>query len=146
MEQSKQWLNQAKLLCAELGPEDGVDPRVLAKKHVEKTKSYKCQQLCKVAKQTLALVITGELSDPLLYSLNVEDVVVSKDGQFFIISISIGNYDLSPCEGEILHKLQAIKGYLRTTIAQSVKRKKVPALKFQVVQHKGVSYAYSKNN
>jgi len=58
---STQWLNEAKKLCDEIGPEDGVDPRLLVKAHRTKNNSRKTMQLCKEAKHTLSLVMAGEL-------------------------------------------------------------------------------------
>ncbi len=148
MKNSKQWLNEAKQLCDELGPEDGVDPRILARKQDTKPKSHKGQQLCKEAKHTLSLVLAGELSDPTLQNLEVVDVTTNEDGQFLYVSVSHIDTGIAPDEHQILIKLQAIQGYLRSAIAQSVKRKRVPAFKFKLVRApKEVnSYAYSKNN
>ncbi len=148
MNNSKQWLKKAKQLCDELGPEDGIDPRILARALDTKTKSHKSQQLCKEAKHTLSLVLAGELSDPTLQNLGVVDVTTNDDGQFLFVSVSHIDTGIVPDENQTLNKLQAIQGYLRSAIAQSVKRKRVPALKFQLVRppNEVNSDAYSKNN
>ncbi len=134
MNKSKQWLNEVKLLCDDLAPEDGVDPRILARPLDTKTKSHKGQQLCKEAKHTLSLVLAGELSDPTLQNLEVVDVTTNEDGQFLYVLVSHIDTGIAPDENQILNKLHAIQGYLRSAIAQSVKRKRVPALKFKLVR------------
>ncbi len=148
MNKSKQWLNEAKQLCDELAPEDGVDPRILARALNTNTKSHKGQQLCKEVKHTLSLVLAGELSDPTLQNLELVDVTTNEDCQFLFVSVSHIDTGIAPDEHQILNKLQAIQGFLRSAIAQSVKRKRVPALKFKLVRapNEVNSDAYSKNN
>ena len=148
MKISTQWLNEAKKLCDEIGPEDGVDPRLLAKAYRTKNKSHKTMQLCKEAKQTLSLVMAGELSDAVLQNLEVAEVAPNVDGQYLSVTLYHRDVGVLLDEGAIEEKLLAIQGYLRAAIAQSVKRKRVPALKFKLAraQQEVNENAYSKNH
>ncbi len=148
MNQSNDWLNEAKQLCDEIGPEDGVDPRIIARAMDRKSKNHKSKQLGKEARHTLSMVFTGELSDPVFQDLEVVDVAATDDGQFLIVSLACIDTSVEIDETQILKKCRALQGYLRSAIAWSVKRKRVPALKFELIQvDKGVSRnAYSKNN
>lgn len=143
MNQSKQWLTEVNQLCSELGPDDGVDPRLLAKVYAEKRKTHKAGQLCKEALRTVSLVLAGELNDPLLQQLDVVEVSSDELGQFLIVTLVSSNV-LESEELIIKERLGAIQGYLRSEIARSVKRKRAPALKFDVVymQEEGNSHAY----
>jgi len=148
MKQTNQWLNEAKQLCEELGPEDGMDPRILARSMMEKPKQHKAKQLCKEAKHSLSLVLAGELSDPVLQNLDVVDVTTDENGQFLLVTLSHVASGLTLSDMCIENKLQTIQGFLRAQIAQSVKRKRVPALKFRITRapNEVNNHAYSKNN
>jgi len=144
LKKSKRWLDGAEQLCCEICQEDGVDPRILARTFQSKPKNRKNQQLCKKVKQTLSLVLAGDLGDPVLQNLEVNDVKMNNDGQFLFILVSCINAGLARDEEKIAKKLQVIQGYLRSAVAQSVRRKHVPVLKFVLTKtpEGGGSYAY----
>lgn len=134
MKRSKHWLVEANQLCDELDAEDGIEPRVLARKFEFKERAHKSAQFCKVAKHTVSLVLAGELSDTLLDDLEVIDVTAGLDGEFLVVTVK-PKYSASVQDSNQIHnRLKTIQGYLRSAIAQSVKRKRVPALKFEVLQ------------
>jgi len=147
MNKPKHWLNEAKQLCDEIGPEDGVDPRVLAHALETTKRSHTKQTTMQRGKNTLSLVLTGEVSDPALQNIEVIDITANEDGQFLFVSVAHIASGVAPDEKQMLNKLKTIQGYLRSAIAQSVKRKRVPALKFQLVlaANKVDNYAYSKH-
>lgn len=133
MKYSKRWLEGAASLCDEIGAEDGVDPRRLSRVSEGERKRYKSRQLCKAAKQTLSLVMGGALSDPILQGLEVDEVTSSEDGQSLVIAIRCDEVGCTVRGGSILERLYAVQGFLRAEIARSVKRKRVPALRFKAV-------------
>lgn len=134
MNQSKAWLNEARNLCGEVDPEDGIDPRIIARARDRKPENHKSRQLGKEARNTVSMVITGELVDPVFQDLTVVDVTATDDGQFLIVSLLAGDAGFEVDEIEILEKCKAVQGYLRSAIAQAVKRKRIPALKFELLQ------------
>ncbi len=141
-------LKEARNLCAEFSPEDGIDPHIIARAMDRKPRDRKSKQLSKEAMHTLSMVFAGELNDPVFEDITVLDVTSSEDGQFLIVTLSVSDPDLITNENLILQKCQLVQGYLRSTIARSVQRKRVPALKFKLVlaQHKENSYACSESN
>ncbi len=148
MKESRHWLNEARQLCDELCHEDGLDPRILARSFETKTKTHKNQQLCKKAQHALSLVLAGNVGDPVLQNLEVTEVRSDEHRQFLIVSVRHLDLGLAADEHKTLDKLQAIQGYLRSSIARSVKRKRVPALKFKMLRilNEVNGYAYSSNN
>ena len=134
MKQSEDWLNEARQLCGDIGPDDGIDPRLIARATDRKTKSHKSRQLGKEAKHTLSMVFAGELGDPIFQQLEVIDVAATDDGQFLIVSLAGMGKSTEATEAQILEKCQAVQGFLRAAIAWSVKRKRVPTFKFKLVQ------------
>jgi ribosome-binding factor A len=133
MKRSKRWLVKARQLCDELDRDDGIDPRILARKHISKSRDHKSAQLSKEAKRTLSLALAGELSDARLQDLEVIDVTTGLDDQFLVVTVTPTNSASNLDSNQLLKRLKKIQGYLRSTIAQSVKRKRVPALKFEVL-------------
>ena len=131
MKYSKQWLKEATKLCAELDSEDGIDQRYLIRSQDKKTKQHKNRQLCKQATRILSLVLSGELGDKKLQDLEIVDVLMSEDRQFLNILIKNNVSHPETNENLILGRLHAIQGYLRFELAQSVKRKRIPMLKFK---------------
>ena len=127
------WLQHASKLCAEIGPGDGVDPRLLARGRERKPAHHKALQLSKEAKRVLSLFLAGEVADPLLQFLQVIDVSPESDGQFLRVTVAPSGAKPELSEKAVVDALVKIQGGLRSAIAHSVKRKRVPALKFRYV-------------
>ena len=133
MQLSNKWLEQARHLCGEISPEDGVDPRYLNKERNGQSVSYKTLQLCKEAAKVTSLILSGELGEPIIGELQVLRVDSEADGQFLRVSVGHIDADIELDEAEVLSALTRVKGYLRTAIAQNINRKRIPALKFRYV-------------
>lgn len=133
MKSTNEWFKTAALLCAEVRMDDGVDPRQEARHCGRKVFTHKTMQLCKEAKRVLALMFAGELCEPILNQLQVIDVVSEGEGQFLSVTLACMNKDSEPEESEIRHSLTRARGFLRSAIARSVNRKRIPALKFKYV-------------
>jgi len=133
MNQSKNWLKKANQLCGEIGPEDGVDPRIIARAMDRKPNSRKSQQLGKEARQTISMIFAGELTDPVFQDIEVIDTMVSDDRQFLVVSLTQVDTGDELDEKIVLEKCQAVQGFLRSAIANAVNRKRVPSLKFEWV-------------
>ncbi|MCP4235583.1 MAG: ribosome-binding factor A [Aestuariibacter sp.] len=148
MNQSKNWQRNVNQLCGEIGPDDGIDPRTIARAMDRKSSSRKGKQLGKEAKQTVSMIFSGELSDPVFQDIEVIDVSASEDGQFLCVSLTQADTDVELDELLVLEKCQAVQGFLRSAIAETVKRKRVPTIRFDWIPLKNeVSRnAYSKDN
>ncbi|WP_428242763.1 ribosome-binding factor A [Gynuella sp.] len=129
---SKKWLHEAEQLCDEPGPEDGLDPRYLARFCLTR-KTKRNQPLEKVAQRTISLLLMAELADDVFRDIEVAAVQLSEDGQFLWVSI----YHYSSVQAQletVLQELNAVQGYLRAQVARVVNRKRVPVLKFKVLK------------
>ncbi|MGD9126791.1 MAG: ribosome-binding factor A [Planctomycetia bacterium] len=123
--------------CGELHEDDAVDPREYFKeKRNTGQQGRKSQQLCHQVATTLDMILSGECSDERLQSLHVLSVDPAPDTTRLLVTVES---DLPPSEFDhlaILTALAAETGHLRTEIAQSIHRKKVPALVFNLVPMK----------
>lgn len=132
MKSSKAMLQQASVLCSELDPEDGIDTRRLARTYAHQKQRRKDRQLCREVQRVLNLVFAGEVSDPLLQDLYIESVEGGEQGLPLYIYIQDTQAMDDERRNALLESLHKIQGYLRCAIAQSVNRKKVPALQFRL--------------
>ena len=133
MKKSNHWHIQAKQLCNELTPEDGVDPRQQRKNERINPDSVREKQLSKRAKQVISTVIECDLNDPLFDALYVADVSSNSDGRYLWVTIESNRPITLSKENLILQRFDQIQGYLRSAVARSVNRKRVPGLKFRLV-------------
>jgi ribosome-binding factor A len=130
MNPSIRWQTTAAALCAEPGPDDGIDPRREARGRKCKPSQRKDLQLCKEAERILSLVLAGDTADPLLRELRVLKVEPEGGGRQLCATVAHAN----PCdasEAEILAALAHSQGRLRAELARSIHRKRVPLLKFR---------------
>jgi len=81
----------------------------------------------------ISLVLAGEMGNPVLQNLQVQNVSLESGGQF--LNISVAHYDtgLEVDSHGVISELKRIQGYLRSAITQRINRKRVPALKFTYV-------------
>lgn len=120
--------------CGELHEDDAVDPRDYFKeKRSLGQQGRKSKQLCRQVAETLDLVLSGECRDERLQSLHVLSVEPAPDASRLLVTVES---DLPADEfdhGAILDALASQTGRLRTEIAQSIHRKKVPSLVFNLL-------------
>ena len=90
----------------------------------------KVQQLCRQAQRALMYAVPGEMADPLLQELSVEEVLPAPDAGRLLVRVRSPR---GPAEaGEILARLSRVEGYLRAQVAMAVTRKRAPDLSFQL--------------
>lgn len=132
MKSDKTWLRVANQCCAEIGPEDGIDPRHLSKQHKDSKRRHKDMQLCKRAKRTADLVFAGETLNQLLRELVVDRVELSANGNQLLMTVLV-EPNLPPEQTvSIADALTHVKGYVRAAVAQAIERKRVPAIRFRI--------------
>ena len=121
---------QAVLLCAETGDGDGVDPKWFARQNGRKKTSTKDRQLSKEALRELSLILVGETQNPVLRDLVVLSVEPEASGQGLTVTVGhvgeIAAYD----EADVQEALARAQGHLRSLLARSLHRKRVPLLRF----------------
>jgi len=133
MNNQLRWTKDVAYCCAEIGAEDGIDPRYLVTNLARKKSSRKELQLCKEATRIVSLVLTGETGQSLLRDLQVLSVQPEHDGSS--ICVSVGHYaaDIQVSDTEVLDALKRVQGLLRTALAHALHRKHTPTLSFHYV-------------
>ena len=128
------WLREQLLSHPSELRDEGVEPdRHLAGRNWNQKENRKAKQLCRQVAETLELVLSGECQDELLQSLRVISVVPAPNSSRLLVSVSAdllpGQYDRQ----RILELLDDHSRRLRSEVAASINRKRVPQLVFQVV-------------
>jgi len=116
--------------CAEIGPEDGGDPRDFFKKRAEKVPNRKALQLCGQIARTLSLVLM-ECGDDLLRELVVETVQPAPTSARLLVTLSRPE----SVDDSAAHQcVERASGLLRREVAAAIHRRKTPELIFRVVK------------
>jgi ribosome-binding factor A len=118
--------------CGEVGPEDGIDPRVQSRYTPRKVTNRKALQLCGQVARTLAHVFAWECRDELLQGLIVESVQPGPNSARMLVTVSLNEPVRDVTAEEILLHLQRAAGMLRSEVAAAIHRRRVPELQFRV--------------
>ena len=118
--------------CAELGPEDGLDPRTFFRKPSGKVTNRKALQLCAQIARTLSTVLAGECEDDLLRDLFVESVRPAPDSMHLLVRVCLATSATAIDANQVLDHLHRAHGRLRREVAAAIHRKRVPELTFCV--------------
>jgi len=138
MKSRKQWLKEVASLCAEIGPEDGVDPRQVFHQTTRKQSHRKTYQVCKQAEKTLNLVLASESVDPLLRELVVRTVEPAPDSAHLLVIVEV---DLTTqSEHEVREAFERANGQLRSAIAMDINRKRAPQISFRLIAADFISF------
>ncbi len=111
--------------CDELLPGDGLDPR-FDTNGPKKVSNRKALQLCSQVFNSLSLAL-AECSNDVLRELQLESVVPAPDSSQLLVTVSTKGSTM-----ETGMMLQGAMGKLRSEIAASINRKRVPQLKFNI--------------
>jgi ribosome-binding factor A len=127
--------SQKKMLesCDDLGPEDGIDPRLEAREKAPKVTNRKALQLCGQVARTLNGVLAGESSDERLRDLVVEAVVPAPNSSRLLVTLTLTAPARAEEVGLIEAQLRRAQGRLRREVAAAIHRKKVPELTFRLI-------------
>jgi len=115
---------------AEVGPEDGQDPREFHRKVAPKPKNRKALQLCAQVRESLMWILGTECNDEVLASLDVIDVQPFPTSARVLVTVAPALSAEVTDPATILERLHAANGLLRSAVARAVHRKKVPELLF----------------
>jgi ribosome-binding factor A len=117
--------------CAEVGPGDGIDPRLEGRGPSGPAPNRKALQLSGQVARTLSGLL-AESEDDVLRDLLVVSVVPAPYASRLLVSVAP-----SPAEAveapAVLERLERVRGRLRTEVAAAVHRRKAPDLTFRVV-------------
>lgn len=125
--------NELMKLCAELGPEDGIDPRDLFKAN-RKDSPRKAHQLCHQVAETLSIELASRTDAPVA-DLSVVRVEPAPDSSHLLVLVASIEPDRTLVEREVLAELDAMAGVLREEIARAITRRRVPTLTFRLLPY-----------
>lgn len=119
-------------LCARTHDEDGIDPRYLRNEHSaeQRPSSRKDMQLCKQVLRTLAAALHGGCADPVLSECEVLSVEpFPHTGRLRVVVAPRAS--AAPIAGrDVLSRLGTARGFLRSQLAGTISRKRIPELVF----------------
>ncbi len=118
--------------CSEVGPEDGVDPRLFFRKTSDKRLNRKALQLCSEVARALGHALAWELGDELLSNLRVESVTPAPDSSRLLVTVSLAIAPGIDLPDEVNVRLRQFTGRLRAEVATAIHRRRVPELSFCV--------------
>jgi hypothetical protein len=119
-------------LCAESGPDDGIDPREQLRQAGRRKGGRKTQQLCRQVAEALNYAFAAVCNDDVLRDLGVLAVQPAPDESRLLVTV--GPTLPGPCEPtQVSARLRQALGKLRSEVAATIHRKKVPELAFRVV-------------
>jgi ribosome-binding factor A len=119
-------------LAAQLREGDGIDPRLERRKNVSSRLKDKTNHAAVRLAGQIAKTIRGSLGDGSLADFDVLSVQPAK-GNVFLVTLAPRTPELVYDEAQILNAANNRSGYLRSEIACSISRKKVPTLLFRVL-------------
>ena len=120
-------------LVAELRPDDGIDPRELARPERPRKGQRKARQLCAQVAETLGFVLSGECADELLQSIQILAVDPAPDASQLVVTVRADLPGQQANPADVLEHLNQVMGRLRSEIAAAITRKRAPKLVFRVV-------------
>ena len=93
----------------------------------------KTLQMCSQVQRTLDQLLSGELDDDRLRDLYVSQVTPAPDANRLLVTVSPLGFAKDFRPDEILLRLAASTGKMRTELARAINRKKTPDLMFRVL-------------
>jgi ribosome-binding factor A len=124
-------------LCAEVHPDDGVDPREQAKGLSHKRVKRKAHQLCGQVAEALSFAF-GQSGDEVLQALHVVAVDLAPDTRRLLVTVgSLASEGLDPAE--VLERLGRASARLRVEVASAITRRKTPTLVYRYAVPAGTS-------
>ena len=114
-------------LADQLGPEDGIDPRLIRSDLTGRTIRRNTLQLCRQVARTLGEALAG-CADEVLRDLHVVGVVPAVGGGRLLVTLAASRPD-----GRAESHLARAYGLLRSEVAAAINRRRTPELVFRVV-------------
>jgi hypothetical protein len=122
-------------LCESPRPDDGVSPNVQARQRERQGRrkpSHHQEQLCKQATRAIDASILCDCGDPIFECLGPCRVTPKGRGNELLVTFEVEAIDPETIE-HVQARLEAVKGLLRSAVAEAIHRKRVPGLRIQVV-------------
>lgn len=115
-------------LCAEVHPDDGIDPRTRPRGGSRAKLRRHAQQLCRQVAETLEYVLAEQ--GEILRGLHVVAVEPAPDTSRLLVTVGALLHDrIDPAAA--LEQLERASGRLRSEVAAAITRRRAPALAFR---------------
>ncbi len=118
-------------LADQLGPDDGIDPRLIRPDLTGRTIRRNTLQLCRQVARTLGEALAG-CADEVLQNLHVVGVVPAVGGGRLLVTLAASHPD-----DRVERHLARAYGLLRSEVAAAINRRRTPELVFRVVDAGG---------
>ncbi len=121
-------------LTAQLGPDDGTDPRKLhrSSRHPNSGRSRaRTMALCRQVEIAVSLALQAEVQDPQVQELEIIEVSPAPDSRRLRI-LAFARQAGDECQ-EVERKLALLVPFLRQRVAEAICRKRTPELLVQVL-------------
>ncbi len=116
--------------CADVGPDDGIDPRDFFRKPSGKVPNRKALQLCGQVADTLNVVFAG-CADATLRALVVRAVEPAPNSSRLLVTLAPApSADVDVQSAAV--RLRHAAGWLRCEVAAAIHRRRTPELIFRV--------------
>jgi ribosome-binding factor A len=116
-------------LCAEVHPDDGVDPKLSPKGGASRKGDRKARQLCGQVADTLSLVL-GQGGDEVLQGLYVASVEPAPDASRLLVTV--GSLPAEGLDPVAVHEhLERHSARLRGEVAAAITRRKAPTMVYR---------------
>ena len=116
-------------LSTDVGPEDGLDPRLEPRHPAGRVTNRKALQLCRQVERALSLALEGDV----LRDLTVQSVVPAPDSSRLLVALCYHGTDQAASE-EVHAAVRANHAKLRGEVAAAIHRRKTPELTFVIVR------------
>jgi ribosome-binding factor A len=118
--------------AAEVGEQDGQDPRYDRPEGPRKVPNRKALQLCAQVAEALGGVLAGECRDEALRDLVVDSVVPAPSAARLLVTLAPALTEIALDVPGVLAALDRAHLLFRAVVAQAIHRRCVPELTFQV--------------
>ncbi len=136
MDNSKPAPGELLELCDSIHPEDGVSPKQISKRNQRSRKTarsqYRQRQLCRQVRMGVDDALSGDCADPLLSDLVTIDVRPVAGSSVLEATLVTSERDIETIN-QIQNRLVAAKGWIRSSVALVITRKRVPEIRFRVI-------------
>lgn len=119
-----------KLPCDAVGPDDGIDPKLLFRTSPHRRDDRGARRLASQVRETLTFALAGSCRDEVLLSLYVSDVAPAPDTTRFAVTLVAPDAAIAESARS---RIGLVAAMLRAEVAASVNRRRAPELVFRVI-------------
>ncbi|MGR9054179.1 MAG: hypothetical protein ACU84J_16190 [Gammaproteobacteria bacterium] len=118
-------------LCAEPRAEDGIDPRSEKRGRKPRCLGHQNERICREAEKVLSLMLANEAANPLLRDLRIVSVDLLDHGRN--LHVVLLGADSADFDADVETALKQAQPWLRSELARSFHRKRMPSLTLEYV-------------